>query len=109
MLFEWVRQSWLRLSIHHGTAIMKPLWIGIAFIAFALVAALFDIRERRIPNVLNLFGLGLFLALIFAKVYSTAAKKYVVRWLPTDTKKGTAIVVFVHVSSILLCAVMSLF
>lgn len=65
MLFEWVRQSWLGLSIYHGTAIMKPLWIGIAFIAFALVAARFDIRERRIPNVLNLFGLGLFLALHF--------------------------------------------
>lgn len=144
---EWVKQAWLGLGSANGP------WIWLAFLVFAFVAARFDIRERRIPNGLNLLGLVFFLAwhigggsgeaaflafcctglllfvptllglwgqgdwkmamvcgaalgvlptqliwwlpLLVAKIYSTVAKKFRLRWLQTDTKAGLPVAVFV--------------
>lgn len=62
MTFGWVGQAWLGVPLVHGTAMMSPvIWIG--WIGFAVVAAWFDIRERRIPNGLNVLGLVFFLTL----------------------------------------------
>lgn len=56
LISEWSKEAWFRLGMAHGS------WIWIAFLAFSCVAAWFDIRERRIPNGLNVLGLAFFLA-----------------------------------------------
>ena len=164
MFSEWVKQAWIGLGIDYGTWMSQ--WIWIVFIIFAFVAARFDIRERRIPNMLNLVGLVFFLAwhigggsgeaavlaflctgllllvptllgfwgqgdwkmaivcvaalgvlptllvwwlgLLLAKIYSTVAKKYRLRWLQADAKAGLPVAVFVLMASILLFVAVSL-
>ncbi len=53
---ELGKEAWFGLGMAHGA------WIWIAFLAFSCAAAWFDIRERRIPNGLNVLGLAVFLA-----------------------------------------------
>lgn len=158
---EWVKEAWFGVGTARGP------WIWIAFLVFSFVAARFDIRERRIPNGLNLLGLVFFLAwhigggagaaailafcctgllllvptllglwgqgdwkmamvcgaalgvlptlfiwwlaLLFAKIYSTTAEKYRLRWQQTDTKRGLPVAVFVLMASTLFCVAVSLF
>jgi Flp pilus assembly protein protease CpaA len=52
----WGKEAWFGLGTAHGS------WIWFAFLVFSFVAAWFDIRERRIPNGLNVLGLAFFLA-----------------------------------------------
>ncbi|WP_179123006.1 A24 family peptidase [Ferroacidibacillus organovorans] len=158
---EWGKEAWFGLGMAHGA------WVWIAFLVFALVAAWFDIRERRIPNWLNLIGLVFFLvwhvgsgsgeaavfafvctglllliptllglwgqgdwkmamvcgaalgvlptlfiwwmALLLAKIYSTAAKKHRVRWTKICANAGLPVAVFVLVAAISFFAVIFIF
>lgn len=59
----WVSQAWLGVMMDHGLPTKIPLVIYTGMIGFAAVASWYDIRERRIPNVLNALGLMFFLVL----------------------------------------------
>ena len=63
MFTEWVGQAWLGFPIDHGRLLLIPPVTWLALILFSVIAACFDIWERRIPNGLNLLGLVFFLAL----------------------------------------------
>ena len=49
------------------------------------------------------------LTMLLAKIYSSVAKKYRLRWLQTDTKRGLPVAVFVLMASALFCVAVSLF